>query len=154
VVTLVMSWCEALKGSREARRTELLARTAEGEPLTRITREATMPARSTVYEWIESDAAFALAFRVARMRGVHALADQCLEIADTPATTAIEVSDKRVRIDTRMRLMAKWLPGVYGDKVTAAHVGPDGGPLRIETRIDMSRLTDEQLAVLASIPIQ
>jgi hypothetical protein len=34
-----MSWCEALKGPREARRAELLARTAEGEPLTRITRD-------------------------------------------------------------------------------------------------------------------
>jgi len=148
-----MGWCKTLKGSREERRTELLARTAEGEPLTRITRDETMPARSTVYEWIETDPEFALAFRIARMRGVHALADQCLEIADTPATTAVEVSDKRVRIDTRMRLMAKWLPGVYGDKLTAAHTGPDGGPMRVETRLDMSRLTDEQLAVLASIPV-
>ena len=34
-----MSWCEVLKGPREARRAELLARTAEGEPLTRITRD-------------------------------------------------------------------------------------------------------------------
>ena len=148
-----MSWCENLKGPREARRAELLERTAEGEPLTRITRDDNMPARSTVYEWIETDPEFALAFRIARMRGVHALADQCLEIADTPATTAVEVSDKRVRIDTRMRLMAKWLPGVYGDKVTAAHTGPDGGPMRVETRIDMSKLTDQQLAVLASIPV-
>jgi hypothetical protein len=150
---MAMSWCEALKGPREERRAELLARTAEGEPLTRITRDEAMPARSTVYEWTESDPEFALAFRIARARGVHALADQCLEIADTPATTAVEVSDKRVRIDTRMRLMAKWLPGVYGDKVTASHVGPDGGPMRVETRLDMSRLTDEQLAVLASIPV-
>jgi hypothetical protein len=38
--------------------------------------------------------------------------------------------------------------------VTAAHTGPDGGPLRVETRIDVSKLTDEQLAVLASIPIR
>ena len=30
----------------------------------------------------------------------------------------------------------------------------DGGPMRVETRIDMSRLTDEQLALLASVPIQ
>jgi hypothetical protein len=153
MVEMVMGWWESLKGSRAERRAELLARTAEGEPLTRITRDENMPARSTVYEWIESDAEFALAFRIARMRGVHALADQCLEIADTPATTAVEVSDKRVRIDTRMRLMAKWLPGVYGDKVMAAHTGPDGGPMRVETRIDMSKLTDEQLAVLASIPV-
>jgi hypothetical protein len=61
---MAMSWCEALKGLREARRAELLARTAEGEPLTRITRDETMPARSTVYEWIESDPAFALARRL------------------------------------------------------------------------------------------
>jgi hypothetical protein len=34
---MAVSWCEALKGPREARRAELLERTAEGEPLTRIT---------------------------------------------------------------------------------------------------------------------
>lgn len=148
-----MGWCEALKGKREERRAELLERTAAGEPLTRITRDEAMPARSTVYEWIETDPEFALAFRTARYRGVHALADQCLEIADEPATTAVEVSNKKVRIDTRLRLMAKWLPSEYGDRVTTAHVGPDGGPLQLAAQVDVSALTDEQLAVLASIPI-
>ena len=148
-----MGWCEAIKGPREERRAERLERTAEGEPLTRITRDETMPARSTVYEWIDNDPAFAEAFRRARALGVHALVDQCLEIADEPVTTAVEVSDKRVRIDTRMRLMAKWLPAEYGDRVTAAHTGAEGGAMRLETKIDMSSLIDEQLAVLASIPI-
>ncbi len=43
-----MGWREATKGRREERRAELLERTAEGEPLTQITRDETMPARSTV----------------------------------------------------------------------------------------------------------
>ena len=102
-----------------------------------------MPARSTVYSWIDRDPEFALAFRTARHRGVHALADQCLEIADEPATTAVEVSNKKLRIDTRLRLMAKWLPADYGDRVAESG----------RAQVDVSTLTDEQLAVLASIPI-
>jgi hypothetical protein len=112
-----------------------------------------MPARSTIYEWIEADPAFARAFRQARTLGVHALADQCLEIADEPVATAVEVSDKRVRIDTRMRLMAKWLPAEYGDRVAGAHSGDAADAVQPETRVDVSSLTDEQLAVLTSIPI-
>lgn len=32
--------------------------------------------------------------------------------------------------------------------------GPDGGPIRTDTRIDVSSLTDDQLRALASIPVQ
>ena len=108
-----------------------------------------MPPRWRVYKWIWTEPAFAAAYHEARAGGVPALADQCLEIADTPATTAVEVSDKRLRIDTRMRLMAKWRPAVHGDEA-----GAHGGPVRAERRLDVSKLTDEQLAVLASIPIE
>ncbi len=109
---------------------ELLQRTEDGEPLSRICRDVRMPGRQTVYDWLESDEAFAVQFRAARARGVNALAEECLEIADTPASNAVEVADKRLRIDTRLRLAGKWLPKDYGDKVQ--HTGADGeGPLRI-----------------------
>jgi hypothetical protein len=108
---------------------ELLARTESGEPLTRICRDKRMPGRQTVYDWLESDEAFAVRFHAARARGVHGLVEECLEIADKPSEDAVQVADKRVRIDTRLRLAGKWLPSIYGDKL--ALTDPDGGKLTV-----------------------
>lgn len=96
---------------------ELLSRIEAGEPLTQICTGARMPARSTVYEWIEADELFAGRFRAARARGVHALVEGCLSIAAETPRDAVHVADKRVRIDTRLRLAGKWLPKDYGDKI-------------------------------------
>lgn len=98
---------------------ELLERTAKGEQLTGICKDPRMPGRSTVYDMIEADAEFAGRFRAARARGVHALAEQCIEIADEPVAKddSVAVSNKRVRIDTRLRLAGKWLSSEYGEKL-------------------------------------
>lgn len=102
---------------------ELLDRTSKGEPLTKLCRDKRMPSRASVYSWLESDQEFAGRFHAARARGIHALAEECLEIADVPAADAVEVADKRLRIDTRLRLAGKWLPKEYGDKVDHDHGG-------------------------------
>jgi hypothetical protein len=101
---------------------ELLDRTANGEPLTKVCRDPRMPCRASVYEWIDPDhsrfdADFAGRFHSARARGVHALAEECLEIADEPSRDAVAATDKRIRIDTRLRLAGKWLPKAYGEKL-------------------------------------
>jgi hypothetical protein len=108
---------------------ELLERTANGEPLTRICTDRRMPNRQTVYEWEEKDEDFGRRFRAARARGIHALAEECLEIADSPNVTVNpktgepeirDVQRDRLRIDTRLRLAGKWLPSAYGDKIEHA----------------------------------
>ena len=101
---------------------EFLDRTAKGEPLTQVCKDPRMPGRATVYEWIDPkhsryDVDFAGRFHDARARGVHALAEECLEIADEDARDAVDVAHKRLRIDTRLRLAGKWLPKAYGDKI-------------------------------------
>lgn len=111
---------------------ELLERTEKGEPLTRICEDPRMPGRRTVYLWLDTDEEFAARFRDARARGVHGLVEETLAIADKPAKDAVEVADKRVRIDTRLRLAGKWLPSVYGDKL--ALTDPDGGKLTVIVR--------------------
>lgn len=95
---------------------DLMKRTEAGVPLTTICADPRMPSVRSVYAWNETDTEFAARFHAARARGVHALAEECLVIADKPAADAVEVADKRVRIDTRLRLAGKWLPKVYGDK--------------------------------------
>jgi len=116
---------------------ELLSRTEAGEPLTRICADKRMPNRQTVYEWIDGDESFGRRFHDARARGIHALVEETLEIADLPSTDSVAATDKRIRIDTRLRLAGKWLPSVYGDRV--AHVGgdPKAGdkPIQTEARV-------------------
>lgn len=104
---------------------ELLARTEKGEPLTKLCEDPKMPARSTVYAWLEDadHQDFAGRFHAARARGIHALAEECLDIADEDAADAVAVAHKRLRIDTRLRLAGKWLPSAYGDKVEHQHSG-------------------------------
>jgi hypothetical protein len=74
----------------------------------------------------------------AREFGCHALAEQALAIANTPhmgivrttkADGGIEeraedmTAHRRLQIDTRKWLIAKWLPTVYGEKQQIEHSG-------------------------------
>lgn len=124
---------------------ELLSLTEQGKPLTQICTDARMPKRRTVYDWIEADPEFAAQFRAARARGVHALAEECLKIADGGAKDAVEVADKRVRIDTRLRLAGKWLPSIYGEKVDVKHSG------EVVTRHDLSGYSADDLDALEKL---
>lgn len=121
---------------------ELLDRTAKGEPLTRICDDPRMPGRTTVYEWEESDPSFSERFRAARARGVHALAEECLTIADDKSE---DPSSRRVRIDTRLRLAGKWLPKDYGDKLDVNYNG------EVTHRHDLSRLSADELDALEAL---
>lgn len=124
---------------------ELLDRTGKGEPLTRVCADVRMPNRVTVYEWIEADPDFGQRFRAARARGVHALAEECIAIADEPTNDPVQVANKRVRIDTRLRLAGKWLPKDYGDKLDVNHTG------EIAHRHDLSRASADELDALEAL---
>lgn len=124
---------------------ELLDRTSKGEPLSRICRDPRMPSRSSVYEWIEADEKFAGQFRAARARGIHALAEECLDIADEPTSDPVQVANKRVRIDTRLRLAGKWLPKEYGDKLDVNYNA------EVTHRHDLSGLAANELDALESL---
>jgi len=86
---------------------------AQGKSLRRICREREIP-ESNVRYWLNKDeATFAHSAR-ARELGCDALADECLDIADD---SEIKPEDKRIRIDTRIRLIGKWSQR-YSDKLT------------------------------------
>lgn len=124
---------------------ELLERLEIGEPLTRICTDPRMPSTSSVYSWVESDQEFSGRFRAARARGVHALAEECLSIADEPTNDAVQVANKRVRIDTRLRLAGKWLPKDYGDKLDVNYNA------EVTHRHDLSSLSPDELDALEGI---
>jgi hypothetical protein len=59
----------------------------------------------------------------------------------------------RIEVDARKWFASKFLPKRFGEKLTQEHTGPDGGPIQSQTRVDVSGMTEEQLRVLASVPV-
>ena len=129
---------------------QIVARIAEGEPLAQICRDEGMPDPSTVWRWQQSDEAFAQAIARAREDGFDRIAEGTLEIADDGRNDWMEKFDKdgqsagwvingehvqrsKLRIETRLKLLAKWDPKRYGEKIQAEHSGPDGGAIPFET---------------------
>lgn len=92
---------------------DICNRMAEGKSLRAACRELELKESSVRYWLNKSEEAFAHSAR-ARELGCDALADECLDIADD---TTIAPDVKRIRIDTRIRLIGKWSQR-YSDKVT------------------------------------
>ena len=124
-------------------------RLAEGMSLLAACREIGI-SYDTAYGWESSVEQHGKDSARARIVGCHALADQCLEIADDARNDWMEAradgaeaagwrangencNRSRLRIDTRMRLLGKWLPKVYGDKVDHTHSG-GAEPITMITR--------------------
>ncbi len=129
---------------------EICARLAEGETLRSICRRKGMPHWNTVYDWMAEDPE--LSGRIARAReiGFDAIAQEALEIANTPVIgEETEESDdgriktkrgdmlghRKLQIDTRLKLLAKWCPARYGDKTSMELTGANGGPVRAQVII-------------------
>lgn len=98
----------------EATADEICERLASGESMVSICRDDHMPSYATVCRWRNAHPEFRDSSARAREDGTHYLADDCLRISDDPL---LEPADKRVRIDTRIRLIGKWNSRAYGDKI-------------------------------------
>lgn len=111
---------------------EIVTRLAHGEPMARICEDDHMPDFSTVWRWEKDDEAFRKASAHAREIGTHYIADDCIRISDDPT---IEPADKRIRVDTRLRLIGKWNAKRYGDKVSLTGGDPEAGDQPIQHAI-------------------
>jgi hypothetical protein len=99
-------------------------RLSKGEPLAAICRDEGMPGVQTVYDWINEREPVSVAIARAREIGEEAMLAECLEIAESPTSTTAfgsvdggHIQEKKLRIDTRLKLLAKWNPKKWGDKV-------------------------------------
>jgi hypothetical protein len=102
-----------------------------GKPLRQICREQSV-GKSAVYDWLDDDAELLGRFARARERGGHEIADQCLEIADDRED---DPASRRVRVETRLKLLAKWNPNQYGEQSKLALTGADGGAIKHEVEM-------------------
>lgn len=97
-------------------------RLSNGEPLAAICREEGMPGASTVYDWMEAHPDVAVAIARARVKGFDAIAEETLAIADGPKSCD-DVQRDKLRVETRLKLLAKWDPKRYGDRIDLNHSG-------------------------------
>lgn len=101
----------------------LVAWISDGKPLREWCRQPGNPAWRTVYQWMDKDQAFDARIARAREDGYDVIADQCMELADLEPTDQVQVGWRRLQIDTRLKLLAKWNPRKYGDRQQLEHAG-------------------------------
>jgi len=125
---------------------EICARLASGESLVRMCKADDMPSVSTVYRWIQAHVEFRDNYTRAREDQADTLADEILDIANTPVvgvktktnekgevetTEGDMIEHRRLQVDARKWIAAKLKPKKYGDKQQTEVTGADGGPLQI-----------------------
>ena len=104
-------------------------RIAEGASLRQICQDATMPARSTIFVWLEEHEDFARLYRLARQIQIEDLMDEILEIADDSSNDWIDregsdgkkhrvfnpdsIRRSKLRIGARKWLISKLMPKRY-----------------------------------------
>lgn len=115
------------KPGRPSKRTpaivaHIIAELSAGTPLTVICKADDMPGVSTVYDWMDRDAAFTGDIARAREIGHDAIAAEGLEIVDNVTE---DPASRRVRADYRLKLLAKW-DKRYADRQQLDHTSSDG----------------------------
>lgn len=119
---------------------EVLSRIAKGETLASIARDLGFHPQSWA-DRVRADEGLSLAYARAREVGHDALAEQTLEIADTTRASSEHVQLSKLRIDTRLKLLACWSPKKYGSKQTVDVGNKEGETLRVDSNVDTVALT-------------
>jgi len=117
---------------------EICERLSEGEPLAQICRDKHMPHDNTVRNWCAADQAVSVAIARAREAGFDQIALDAMQVADDCSRDYKKDADGRdvpdhdhiqrskLRVETRLKLLAKWDPRRYGDRVQTEHSGSIG----------------------------
>jgi hypothetical protein len=131
---------------------EICQRLSTGEPLRQICRSQGIPEWRTIYDWVARDPLFAAQVARAREEGYDAMAEETLDIANTPhlgtkkvfssggesdSVTVTEedmLGHRKLQIETRLKLLACWNPKKYGTKVALG--GDAGNPIKIEAHVE------------------
>ena len=97
---------------------------SNGKTLREWCRQDGKPVFQAVYDWMDKDEEFARRIARAREDGHDVIAEQCMILSDLEPTDQVQVGWRRLQIETRLKLLAKWNPKKYGDRQQLDH---DGG---------------------------
>jgi hypothetical protein len=116
--------------SREAIVEAALECLANGETLSDFCRQPGRPDRRTITRWVAADPVLQSRFTEARRLGHDVIAEATLQLADAPLPAGPDgridpalVQQRRLQVDTRLRLLAKWDTARYGDKAQVRGAG-------------------------------
>ena len=134
----------------------LLLRVAEGATLREVCKAEGMPAESTVRRLIRQSPELRSTYARAREERAERWAEELIEIADDATNDYVErkktgggsvtvlddehVRRSQLRIDTRKWLLARLMPGQFGDRIETQLSGPGGGPVQVENSISAGLL--------------
>ncbi len=107
---------------------KVLEYVANGGTLRSFCRQKNMPSYRTLYRWLDKDQEFMSRFtHVSRFLGARAIAEEALALVDTPPPIIGEGENARMdnahvnwmrsRADLRLKLLAKWYPQEYSEKL-------------------------------------
>lgn len=120
---------------------------SKGTPLTVICRDLGI-CDDTVRDWMKVDDDFSRDIACARILGFDAIAMDALSIADDTSNDTILIGKEgseyeapnkewiarsKLRVETRLKLLAKWDPKRYGDMMRQEISGPDGAPITTQS---------------------
>lgn len=98
----------------------IAARLKTGEPLTEILSGDGMPSEDAIEDWRDKNAEIERIITRARSTGFDAIALDALRIADESEGDPEEVASAKLRVETRLKLLAKWDRVRYGDHPNAS----------------------------------
>jgi hypothetical protein len=95
-----------------------------------------MPDRTTVYEWLKGKPDFFQRFRRGRDEGFDAIAMRTRLTArgkgpEEGGDSAGDVQRDKLIIETDLKLLAKWDPKRYGDKLALTGGSEEDAPIRV-----------------------
>jgi hypothetical protein len=152
----------------------IIRRLTNGETMLAITRDIGID-RGVFYAWKRERPELEAAFEEARLIGAEMIAQDALRIVDgddledlvpmdldgvrglvnrktqLAAAGGDPVARARLRFEGRMKLLSKWFPAHYGDKLL--HAGHDGGAIKSETALSVKELAAQLRARASGITI-
>lgn len=124
--------------------------------------------RKTFEKWVVADPELSSQYALAKENRADKLFEEMLSIADNVEIGTVEVvkewgvevktcdmiDHRRLKVDTRKWMLGKMSPKKYGDRVAMEHTGADGGPIKTEDAMDLSKLSDDELQTLLALRLK
>jgi hypothetical protein len=101
----------------EALAKEICGRLSDGEPLAKICRDEHMPHPNNVREWMGKDGNFSAKIAHAREDGMDSIVERMRETARGRGDSLGDVQRDKLIVDTDLKLLAKWDPKRYGERI-------------------------------------
>lgn len=124
-------------------------RIANGEGLRAICRDADMPGRQTVLDWLDDENKGVFRAKYARARELQGdfLDEEMQEVAN--AATPEDVQVARLRVGTMQWRASKLAPKKYGDRLV--HAGDAENPVKVDHGIDLTQMSAPDRAILRDL---